>query len=57
MVLMITFMLYAAGALLLIVAIKFCTAQPISRTRITPKDESNMVGDLQAWLRTHGERP
>jgi hypothetical protein len=57
MVLMITFMLYAAGALLLIVAIKFCTAQPVSHTRITPKDESNMVGDLQAWLRTHSEHP
>jgi hypothetical protein len=57
MVLMITFMLYAAGALLLIVAIMFCTAQPISQSRITPKDESNMVGDLQAWLRTHGELP
>lgn len=49
---MATFVLYMAGAFMLLIACELFMTRPVRRTFIVSREASDFVGDIQTWLRS-----
>ena len=48
---MVIVLLYASGALLLLIALELFLTRPVYRLHVTARDAANFAGDVEAWVR------